>query len=212
MQFRQRQFTRSTQFNLREHGLYVCQRDAWGQVQVELEVPYEEVLPLRVDRVRRTARLRFPWYSQLAVILGGNLLAGYLTRHLSTGQLWTLLGVLGALCLFIIYYGARNWSWNTVLRTARGHFVLADQPSHRVALESFVGALGVRAKSYLRREYGTINPMGNIEPQLRRLAWLHELDVLNSAEARALTTRLTGQVPAAKLRSMGQELEGLFVN
>ncbi len=212
MQFQHRQFGRSTLLALRPHGLYVRQRDIWGQVQLELEVPYEEVLPLRLERVRRESKLRIPWYTQLALLLGLNPLAHYFTYQFNTIQLWTLIGVFMTLCIVLVEYAVRHGFWNTVLRTSRTQLVLAEQSCSRAALQQFAAVLETSAKTYLRQEYGQVNPLGPIELQLRRLGWLRELEVLSSGEARALTTRLTGQVPAGPLRSLGQELEGLFVN
>ena len=75
-----------------------------------------------------------------------------------------------------------------------------------------VAELERRTKTYLRNEYGQVNPLGFIEPQLRRVAWLRELEVLSAPEAQALATRLTGRRSPDTLRSMGQELESPYLN
>ena len=49
MHFHQSQLTRSTQFTLREHGFFVGQRDGRGQVDIAVEIPYEELLPVRLE-------------------------------------------------------------------------------------------------------------------------------------------------------------------
>ena len=79
-------------------------------------------------------------------------------------------------------------------------------------LRQFVALITDHTKVYLRREYAPINPLGLIEPQLRRLAWLHELAVLDTPEAQALATRLTGKLPGRDFRSLGQRLERPYVN
>lgn len=105
----------------------------------------------------------------------------------------------------------RQWSFFK-LHTSRLTLTLAGRPWQRTALTNFAESLDERAKSYLRREYAGVNPLGPIEIQLHRLRWLHGLDVLTEAEARTRTTRLTGRLSTDTLRSMGQNLEMPYVN
>jgi hypothetical protein len=213
MHFQQSQLTRSTQFTLREHGFFVSQRDSRGQVDISVEIPYEELLPIRLE-YRNTVPQR-----QLLWVLGGLLYAGaqlarpYTTggRPLPTDAWYWAFGVGIALVGFFLY-GLHNWWHQAILHTGRLRLVLADHPRDRRQFRDFAEQLDAHTKHYLRREYASINPLGYIEPQLRRLAWLHELGVLNTAEARALSTRLTGRVSERRIRSMGQRLDALFVN
>ncbi|TPG71877.1 hypothetical protein [Hymenobacter nivis] len=212
MHFQQRQLTRATLLVLREHGLYVCERNGRGHIALELEMPYEEILPVRTERRRQVPR------RQLLALLFGALWLG--ATLVPSGTLaspevtdfwgWVLVAATGAGGLF--FHGLHRWWSQRVLHTARAQVVLPDTPTERAAFQEFATALERRAKTYLRREYGTVNPLGNIEPQLRRVAWLRELDVFSPAEAKALTTRLTGQVPNAPLTSLGQDLDMPFVN
>ena len=213
MQFHQRQFTRSTQLALREHGFYISQRDGRGQVDVAVELPYEELLPLRLE-YRNTVPHR-----QLLWSLGGLLYVGlHVARPLlDTNQplpeeTWLMAFGVGVGLIVFFIYGLNNWWHQAVLHTSRLQVVLADHPRDRRQLRTFVANLQDHTKSYLRREYGLINPLGLIEPQLRRLAWLHELDVLSTTEAQALATRLTGRLPGRGIKSMGQRLEAPYVN
>ena len=59
--------------------------------------------------------------------------------------------------------------------------------------------------------HADVNPLGLIEPQLRRLRWLRELGVITEAEARIGTVRLTGR-HTDTLQGMGHELEAPYVN
>ena len=211
MIFEQRRLARFTQLALRENGLYVCQRDGWGHIQLEIELPYEQVLPLQTEQCRTPAR-QLPRPLQIGLIVAGYIVIGLLARHLSTWQLGVLTAGLGALVLAGLLYARRNWQRRTVLNTPHLRVLLADRPADRAGLARFIAALETRSKSYLRGEYGSINPLGFIEPQLRRLRWLRELEVLSQPEAQALTTRLTGRLSASTLRSMGQELEAPYVN
>jgi hypothetical protein len=111
-----------------------------------------------------------------------------------------------------LYYAWNNWWHQAILHTGRLRLVLADHPRDRRQFRDFAEKLDAHTKKYLRREYGAINPLGYIEPQLRRLGWLHDLGVLSAAELRALSTRLTGRVSERRIRSMGQRLEALYVN
>ena len=213
MHFQQNQFTRSTQLHVREHDLLVFQRDARGQVQMELEMPYEDILPIRVERRRVLPHNTLRWLGVGAIWVVGNAVQQQFfgSRPLPEDFWGYVLGI-GAAIGLLLLYALHNWWQQTIVHTAHLRVVLADHPQDRRQLNEFVEKLETRTKEYLRQEYGTVNPLGIIEPQLRRVAWLRDLEVLSPKEARALTTRLTGQVPAATLRSMGQELEGLFVN
>jgi hypothetical protein len=215
MHFYQSQLTRSTQFTLREHGFFVSQRDGRGQVDIAVEIPYEELLPVRLEYRKSlpTNVLALACFSLLY-------LAAHLARPLlATGPqpAWpdeTWLGMLGAGAALVgmFIYAWNNWWHQAILHTGRLQLVLADHPRDRRQVRAFADKVNTHTKAYLRREYATINPLGFIEPQLRRLAWLHELGVLSTAEARALSTRLTGRVSERRIRSMGQRLEPLYVN
>ncbi|MGI4874725.1 MAG: hypothetical protein ACRYFX_26515 [Janthinobacterium lividum] len=210
MQFQQSQLTRSTQFALREHGFFVSQRDGRGQVDVAVEIPYEELLPVRLEY--RSA-LPTQWLRWLG--FGAWVLFVVLREYLfsaRTVDFWIYAGGGAALLGLLVLYAWHNWWHQAILHTARMRVVLADHPRDRRQLRTFVDNLESYTKGYLRREYGLINPLGLIEPQLRRLGWLHELDVLSIAEAQALATRLTGRLPGRGFRSMGQKLDAPFVN
>lgn len=212
MHFQQRQLTRATLLALREHGLYVCQRDGRGNIALELEMPYEEILPVRTERRRQV-----PQRQLMGLLFGALWLAATLVPRTSSGaawlaEFWGWAFAAGLAMVAFFCYGLHHWWSQRILHTARAQVVLPDTPTERAAFHAFSLALDRRAKTYLRREYGTVNPLGNIEPQLRRVAWLQELNVFSPAEARALTTRLTGQVPNAPLTSLGEDLDLPFVN
>ncbi|RZK44353.1 MAG: hypothetical protein EOO59_21970, partial [Hymenobacter sp.] len=204
MQFQQSQLTRSTQFTVREHGFFVSQRDGRGQVDIAVEIPYEELLPIRLE-YRNTVPQR-----QLLWALGGLVYAGlHLARPFLTANrpvpddVWFWAFGLGVALIAFFLYGLHNWWHQAILHTGRLQLVLADHPRDRRQFRDFTEQLNAHTKSYLRQEYADINPLGFIEPQLRRLAWLHGLGVLSTAEAKALSTRLTGRVSERRIRSMG---------
>ncbi len=213
MHFQQRQLTRATLLALREHGLYVCQRDGRGKIALELELPYEEILPVRAERRRHV-----PQRQLMGLLFGALWLAATTLSPRAGGgagwlaQFWGWAFAAGAGLVAFFMYGLHHWWSQRILHTARAQVVLPDTPAERAAFHDFTVALDRRAKTYLRREYGAVNPLGVIEPQLRRVAWLQKLDVFSPAEARALTTRLTGRVPNAPLSSLGQDLDMPFVN
>jgi hypothetical protein len=204
MHFQQSQFTRSTQFTLREHGFFVSQRDGRGQVDIAVEIPYEELLPVRLEYRRAIPGHPVRW-------IGLGLYGAYVA--VAALSAWPLaLAAAGLLVALGLYYAWHNWWHLAILHTGRLQLVLADHPRDRRQVRAFADQIDTHTKAYLRREYAAINPLGYIEPQLRRLAWLHELGVLNTAEARALSTRLTGRVSERRIRSMGQRLDALFIN
>jgi hypothetical protein len=210
MQFQQRQLTRSTQFSLRQDGLFVSQRDSRGAVDFAVEIPYEEVLPVRLEYERSVPQLTGRW-----VVFGLfgllNILRAVRPAELTPEAWGWAFGVLLGLGL-LVAYAHRNWWHKAIVHTANLRVALGDHPSDRRQLHAFVQDLEDHTKHYLRQEYAPVNPLGLIEPQLRRLAWLHKLDVLSTPEAQALATRLTGRLPGRGFKSMGRRLEAPYVN
>lgn len=212
MQIEQRQLWGSrTQLGLRPHGLYVCQRQAGGRKVLELEIPYEEVLPLQAEH-QPAPRRPLSAQQQLGLIVVLQLLIALVSRHLTTWQFWGFLAGVALAMAALLLYGWLNWMNSIVLTTSQLSVTLTDRPQQRVALQQFFTELEQRAKAYLRLEYADIDPLGPIEPQLRRLRWLRELGVLTETEARIRTTRLTGRLSLDTLRGMGQDLETPYVN
>jgi hypothetical protein len=212
MIFNQKQlFQGTTRVVLRAESLYVCKRNPQGVATLETEVPYEEILPVKAIEHRHIP------VNQL--LLTGLLLAflGYQPwrQWLATGQadlsLYLWWGILGLNTLACWVRFEQQWS-TFRLQTAHLVVTLAGRPWQRKQFRALVAELELRTKTYLRNEYGQVNPLGFIEPQLRRVAWLHELNVLSAREAQALSTRLTGRRSTAPLKSMGQELEAPYLN
>ncbi|SHK87778.1 hypothetical protein [Hymenobacter psychrotolerans] len=202
----------STQLALRQHGFYICQRQASGRAVLEVELPYEEILPVRVERRRSVPRNKL--LSLLGIVCW--LLFTFTLDHHQDASfvvdfwLW-FLGLGGGLGAYVWYGWQHQWR-EFVLLTSRSSVILADRAAEQDALEGFARALEHRTKNYLRHEYGQINPLAPIEMQLSRLDWLHSLDVLSATEARTRATRLTGRLSTDTLRSMGQDLEMPYVN
>jgi len=217
MQFQQRQLTRATQFALRPDGLFVSQRDGQGQVALAVEIPYEEVLPIQLEHLSHFPGKRLRWLAACLLWLVGTAAriqfdAGYHGGRALPDNFWVyVFSALAGLGL-VLLYAWQNWWHQTILHTAHLRVVLANRPHDRRQLRAFVAEAERHTKAYLRREYAPINPLGLIEPQLRRLAWLHELAVLDTPEAQALATRLTGRLPGRGFKSMGQKLEAPYVN
>ena len=213
MQFQQSQLTRSTQFALRQDGFFVSQRDARGTVDIAIEIPYEEVLPLKIEHQNT-----FPAQNLGILLVLGGALAAQALKYYAPGNtalppdFWEYaLSVVMGLGIGLLY-AWQNWWHKTIIHTAHLRVELADHHRDRHELRAFLTELERHTKAYLRREYAPINPLGLIEPQLRRLGWLHELAVLTTPEAQALATRLTGRLPGRGFKSMGQKLEAPYVN
>ena len=212
MIFTQKQlFLGTTHIALRAESLYVCKRNPQGVATLETEVPYEEILPMQSGEHRQIPTNQVLMTVLILVVLG----SGPWREWLATGQAssalywwWLILGI-NALAMWLRF----EQQWCTFrLQTAHLALTLAGRPWQRKQFRALVAELERRTKTYLRDEYGQINPLGFIEPQLRRVAWLHELDVLSAPEARALSTRLTGRHSPDTLTSMGQELESPYLN
>ncbi|GAB3295856.1 hypothetical protein ACFQT0_21310 [Hymenobacter humi] len=212
MIFTQKQlFLGTTQVALRAESLYVCKRNPQGVATLETEVPYEEILPVKSGEHRHIPTNQLLLTGVLLVFLG----YGPWRTWLATGEAgfqlyawWVIVGV-NALAMWIRF----EQQWCTFrLQTAHLAVTLAGRPWQRKQFRALVAELERRTKTYLRDEYGQVNPLGMIEPQLRRVAWLRELNVLSAREAQALSTRLTGRRTTDTLKSMGQELESPYLN
>ncbi|WP_210518849.1 hypothetical protein [Hymenobacter terricola] len=212
MIFNQKQlFQGTTHIALRAESLYVCKRNPQGVATLETEVPYEEILPIKSGEHRHIPTNQLLLTALLLLVLG----YGPWSTLLATGQAtnalysWGAIFALNALAFWLRF----EQQWCTFrLQTAHLAITLAGRPWQRKQFRALVAELERRTKTYLRDEYGQVNPLGFIEPQLRRVAWLHELDVLSAREAQALSTRLTGRRNTDTLKSMGQELEAPYLN
>ena len=204
-------FQGTTHIALRAESFYVCKRNPQGVATLETEVPYEEILPIKSGEHRHIPTNQLLLTGILLVFLG----YGPWREWLATGNTgisfyswWLILGV-NALSIWLRF----EQQWCTFrLQTAHLAITLAGRPWQRKQFRALVAELERRTKTYLRDEYGQVNPLGFIEPQLRRVAWLRELEVLSGPEAQALSTRLTGRRSPDTLRSMGQELESPYLN
>jgi len=212
MIFTQKQlFLGTTHIELRAESFYVRKCNPQGVATLETEVPYEEILPIKSGEHRHIPTNQLLLTGLLLVVLG----SGPWREWLATGQAsfalyfwWLILGV-NVLTSWLRF----EQQWSTFrLQTAHLVLTLAGRPWQRQQFRALVAELERRTKSYLRDEYGQVNPLGFIEPQLRRVAWLRELDVLSGPEAKALATRLTGRLSTDPMRSMGQDLETPYVN
>ena len=212
MIFTQKQlFLGTTHIALRAESLYVCKRNPQGVATLETEVPYEEILPIQSGEHRHIPTNQVLMTVLLLLVLGSGPWREWLTTGHASSALywWWLILVINALAMWLRF----EQQWCTFrLQTAHLALTLAGRPWQRKQFRALVAELERRTKTYLRDEYGQINPLGFIEPQLRRVAWLHELDVLSAPEARALSTRLTGRHSPDTLTSMGQELESPYLN
>ena len=215
MIFHQQHFARTTHLELREHGLYLSQHN--GAARLDTELAYEELLPMQLERrghnpLGQISARVLVWGLVIALNLGHGLWRAWPQEGLTDAGWGLAFG--GGLALVALYfYGSRYWWNHLVISTARATVVLPDGgPANRRAATAFVQALESRTKIYLRQEHAQVNPLALIEPQLRRLRWLHHLDVLSAAEAQALPTRLTGRQGGPELRGMGLRLEAPYLN
>ena len=211
MIFEQRQLLiGSTHLALRAQGLYVRRRNPQGLITLELEMPFEEILPVRTEHYRRVPWALLVFTIILIVGLGIAPWRTALTTGLVSPDMLLWLFISGGTLLNLWLHYERLWS-RYHLRTPHLNLALADRPWQRRQLTRFTAQLEHQAKDYLRARYGQVNPLGPIDLQVNRLQWLQEMSVLTAAEAAALTLRLTGR-PTDTLQGMGQELEGPYVN
>ena len=212
MIFTQQQlFQGTTTVALRAESLYVCKRNAQGVPTLETEVPYEEILPVAAVEERRLPVNQLLLTGLLLIFLGYEPVRNWLATGQTTFSFYAWVVILGFNLVAAWLRFEQRW-FTFRLQTAHLAVTLAGRPWQRRQFRALAAELERRCKTYLREEYGQVNPLGFIEPQLRRVAWLHELDVLSAREAQALSTRLTGRRGTDTLTSMGQELESPYVN
>jgi hypothetical protein len=212
MIFTQKQlFLGSTLIALRAESLYICKRNPQGVAMLETEVPYEEILPVKFGEHRHIPTNQLLLTGLLLVLLGYGPWREWLATGTATAAFY---GWWAVLALNLLSGWLRfEQQWCTFrLQTAHLVVTLAGRPWQRKRFRTLATELERRTKTYLRDEYGQVNPLGFIEPQLRRVAWLRDLEVLSAREAQALSTRLTGRWGADTLKSMGQELESPYLN
>jgi hypothetical protein len=200
----------TTQLVMREHGLYACQRTTQNIPLLEVEVPYEKILPVQLERTRQVPTRWLLYMLALIVWVG----IEPVQQSWATGTLTP--GLIGVLVFLVVLGGfvALEWDRRWFLlhfRTAHLSLTFADRRRDRAQFYTFAHALEKRVKEYLRAHYGRINPLGPSELQVRRLQGLQEMQVLSEPEARALMVRLTGRQQET-LQGMGHELEGLYEN
>ena len=154
MQFHQRQFTRSTHLAFREHGFYISQRDGRGQVDMAVELPYEELLPIRLE-YRNTVPQR-----QLLWVLGGLAYAGvHLARPFLLADrplpddVWLWAFGIGAALVAFFLYGVNNWWHQAILHTGRLQLILADHPRDRRQFRDFTERLDAHTKAERLKVY-----------------------------------------------------------
>lgn len=204
-------FQGSTHIALRAESLYVRKRNPQGVATLETEIAYEEILPVIATEHRHLPVNQLLLTALVLVFMGYQPWRTWLLTGQNSFALYVWWGVVGinALALWLRF----EQQWCTFrLQTAHLALTLAGRPWQRRRFRALVAELERRTKTYLRDEYGQVNPLGFIEPQLRRVAWLRELDVLSAREAQALSTRLTGRRGTDTLKSMGQELESPYLN
>jgi hypothetical protein len=212
MIFTQKQlFQGSTLIALRAESLYVCKRNPQGVATLETEVPYEEILPVKSGEHRYIPTNQLLLTGLLLAFLGYGPWREWLATGTATAAFYGWWAVLGLNLLASWLRFEQQWC-TFRLQTAHLVITLAGRPWQRKRFRLLVAELERRTKTYLRDEYGQVNPLGFIEPQLRRVAWLRDLEVLSAREAQALSTRLTGRRGADTLKSMGQELESPYLN
>lgn len=212
MNFTQKQlFQGTTHLALRAESLYVCKRNPQGVATLETEVPYEEILPVVASEQCHIPVTQLLVPAVLLVLIGYTPWREWLTTGHASASFYTW-------WLILAFNAVGTWlrfeqQWSTFrLQTAHLVVTLAGRPWQRKQFRALVAELEKRTKTYLRDEYGKVNPLGFIEPQLRRVAWLHGLKVLSTREAQALSTRLTGRRGSGTLRGMGQKLESPYLN
>ncbi|OWP64474.1 hypothetical protein CDA63_03645 [Hymenobacter amundsenii] len=179
-----------TQLALRATGLGVDEKRFFNRT--EIEIPYEELLPIGVGRLHN-----FPFRLTLAAVFVafGCLKAAYTVvtqPDQRESALWLLL-ILGGILLTVMAFAFRSWRHDFILTTGRGNIFLFDSRRNRPALHAFADTLRDHTTQYLRQQYADINPLLPAEPQIARLEWLRSLGALSDEQFHQLKTRLLGR-------------------
>jgi hypothetical protein len=173
---------------MQEAGLRVEEKRFFNRT--EFVIPYEDLMPLDVARFHN-----FPFRLTLAAlfVFFGCSKATY-TIITQAGQresaLWLLL-ILSGVLLGVIAQALRLWKHEFILTTGRGNIMLFDSRRNRKALYAFANALRDHTILYLRNQYGKVDPLLPVEPQLARFEWLRNLGVLNDTQFQQLKNSLS---------------------
>jgi len=172
---------------MQETGLHIEEKRFFNRT--EFLIPYEDLMPIDVARFHN-----FPFRLTLAAVfvLFGCLKATY-TLITQAGQresaLWLLL-ILSGVLLGVVAQALRLWRRDFILTTGRGNILLFDSRRNRKALYAFANTLRDHTILYLRNQYGKVDPLLPVEPQMARFEWLRNVGVINDTQFQQLKTCL----------------------
>ena len=196
MEFYQRHPIRGyTHLCTTEDGLLVIQKGILNQLR--LEIPYEELLP-----VRAKAQTSFPVVLTffLAFLLPGFYMEWLEQTHLPLAEKVGMI-VLGLLLIGLCYFTYTRWRWSITVITGWGNIILANRDEERSDIEQFVLNLRDHTKSYLRARYARFDPFQSVDDQLASYRWLFERKVITQEQLLALQQQASSAVTSKSSNS-----------
>ncbi|GAB3634748.1 hypothetical protein GCM10027422_03380 [Hymenobacter arcticus] len=168
-----------TRFTTTEDGLLIDRKRLTNHVRVE--IPYEELLPVR-GKMERSFPLLLSFFVAFGVV-------GSWVQELSkpiADQAWLVAsGVASLLIAGVCYFTYTRWQNRFMVLTGKGDFSVVAQPEDDATLQQFITDLRAHAKAYLYQWY--VYPRQELTSRkgVARWYWLHEQKVISTEEFQA---------------------------
>lgn len=168
-----------TSFVTTEDGLLVDRKRLTSTVRIE--IPYEDLLPVRGEMERS-----FPLLLSLFVAFG---VVGSWVQELGkpvASQAYLVAsGAASLLIAGVCYFTYTRWQNRFTILTGQGKFSIVAQPEDDVAMQQFVADLRAHTKAYLHQRYVYSNQELVSKKGVARWYWLHEQKVISTEEFQA---------------------------
>ncbi|MGI4761209.1 MAG: hypothetical protein ACRYF0_10915 [Janthinobacterium lividum] len=168
-----------TRFTTTEDGLLVDRERLTSRVRVE--IPYEDLLPVR-GKMERSFPLLLSFFVAFGVV-------GSWVQELGkpmASQAWLVAsGGASLLLAGLCYFTYTRWQNRFTITTGRGDFSVVAQPEADEAMQQFVTDLRAHAKAYLHQRYVYRGQELTSKKGVSRWYWLHEQKVISTEEFQA---------------------------
>ena len=168
-----------TQLTTTEDGLLIDRKRLTNHTCVE--IPYEELLPLR-GKMERSFPLLLSFFVAFGVV--GSWVQE-LGKPVANQAYLVVSGIASLLIAGLCYFTYTRWQNRFVLTTGYGDFSVVAQPKDDAAMQQFVVDVRILTKNYLRQRYVFPNHELPAKRDVSRWYWLHERKVISTEEFQA---------------------------
>jgi hypothetical protein len=168
-----------TRLTTTEDGLLVDRKRLTSHVR--LEIPYEELLPVR-GKMERSFPLLLSFFVAFGVV--GSWVQE-ISKPVVSQAYMVSSGIASLLIAGLCYFTYTRWQNRFTLITGKGDFSVVAQPEDDAAMQQFVTDLRTIAKDYLRQRYVFPGHELPAKRDVSRWYWLHERKVISTEEFQA---------------------------